>query len=104
MSRPILHLCATCRATTDTDALRAALGDGAELRLHDCLNVCDRPSALSLQGRGTAYLFADVDPVADAVDIAATVRTYAASPGGEITDARPCGRLRHCLIGKIPAA
>ncbi|QFU09735.1 hypothetical protein PARPLA_00702 [Rhodobacteraceae bacterium THAF1] len=102
--KPILHLCATCRPDTETSALRAALGDTADLRLHDCLNVCNRPTALSIQGNGTAYLFADVDPETDADDIAATVRTYANAPSGNINDARPCGRLRHCLIGKIPAA
>ena len=100
---PILHLCATCRPGTDTTTLRTALGGTAELRLHDCLNVCGQPAALSLQGNGMAYLFAGIDPVTDAADIAATVRTYAASPGGTITDARPCGRLRHCLIGRLPA-
>ena len=88
----------------DTGPLRAALEDTAELRFQDCLNVCDRPTALSLQGRGWSYLFADVDPEKDAQDIASTARIYAESPAGEITDARPCGQLRHCLIGRLPPA
>jgi len=57
-----------------------------------------------IRARIVDVALAGVDPVTDAMDIAATVCTYAASLNGEITDARPCGRLRHCLIGKIPAA
>lgn len=99
----ILHLCATCQAGVETAPLRAALPEGAELRLHDCLNACGNPVALSFQGCGASYLFAGVDPVADAPDIAATARAYMAAPGGVIEDARPCGRLRFCLIGRLPA-
>ncbi|SFH44370.1 Predicted metal-binding protein [Palleronia marisminoris] len=99
----ILHLCATCRPGVETGPLRDALPEGVELRLHECLNACGKPVALSVQGRGTGYLFAGVDPVEDAADIAATARTYMAAPGGAIEDARPCGRLRFCLIGRLPA-
>ena len=99
----VLHLCATCRPLPDLAALRAALPEGAELRLHDCLNACGQPTALSLQGKGTGYLFAGVDPEADAADIAATARTYLSAPRGAIEDARPCGRLRFCLKGRLPA-
>ncbi|SPJ23008.1 DUF1636 family protein [Palleronia abyssalis] len=99
----ILHLCSTCRTTQNHDALRACLPDETELRLHPCLNVCSKPTALSLQGNGASYLFGGIDPAADAADIAATVRAYMAAPDGVIVDARPCGRLRHCLIGRIPA-
>ncbi|WP_375260368.1 DUF1636 family protein [Palleronia sp.] len=99
----ILHLCTTCRAGVDTAALREALPEGAELRLHECLNACGKPVALSMQGRGTGYLFNGVDPVTDAHDIAATARIYMAAPGGVIEDARPCGRLRFCLLGRLPA-
>lgn len=99
----VLHLCTTCRDRVETAALRDALPEGAELRLHECLNACGKPVALSIQGRGAGYLFAGVDPVADAADIAATARAYLAAPGGVIEDARPCGRLRFCLLGRLPA-
>lgn len=104
----ILHLCSTCRAAPlPLDDLAAALAEAgieAEIRAQPCLNVCAAPVALALQGPGRATcLFSGIDPDADRADIAATVRAWAAAPGGWIADARPCGRLRHCLVGRVPA-
>ncbi len=108
MSAAILHLCSTCRADPlpleDLAEALAAAGIAAEVRLQPCLNVCAAPVALSLQGPGRATcLFSGVDPVADRDDIVATLRAWHDAPAGWIADARPCGRLRHCLVGRVPA-
>mgnify|MGYP002621633415 CR=1 FL=1 len=80
------------------DACRNLLHGGAML-----VPLAGRPVLMALQapGRG-AYLFHDLSP-ADAGDVAATIRAYLAAPDGWIMDARPCGRLRHCLKLRIPA-
>ncbi len=108
MTVAILHLCSTCRPDPlPLDSLAAAFAaDGieAEIRAQPCLNVCSAPVALSLQGPGRATcLFSGIDPEADRGDIVATVRAWQAAPRGWIEDARPCGRLRHCLVGRVPA-
>ncbi len=82
---------------------RDGLGDVVELASVDCMGACAEPMALALQGEGRAsYLFSGVS-LQYVVDILATCREYLAAPGGWIVDARPCGRLRLCLRGRIPA-
>ncbi|WP_341212501.1 DUF1636 family protein [uncultured Limimaricola sp.] len=106
-----ITICATCAAPGQApegaalaDALCKGLRDGVVVRLVDCLNVCHSPVALSIRGAGkTAYLFAGVDPATQAAEVRKLADLYAAAPGGEITDARPLGQLRHGLIGRIPA-
>lgn len=102
----ILSLCGTC-AGSDRSALCQALAAApvpVSLRTVPCMNACGRPVAMALQGEGRATcLFGGIDPVADAGDIVATVGAYAAAPGGWILDALACGRLRLCLIGRVPA-
>ena len=69
----------------------------------DQLNLCGRPVGLALQGPGRATcLFHGVDPVRDVQDIAATIRAWNAAPDGWIVNALECGRLRHCLAGRVP--
>ncbi len=106
-----ITICASCRAAGEAPRgaalaarLRIALEGRAEVGTADCLNVCKSPLAFSVRATGkAAYLFAGVDPGLQEAEIVAFAALYAAAPGGEITDARPCGRLRHCLIGRIPA-
>lgn len=110
LRRAVVHLCETCadEATArNHQVLQDRLdADGlpAEVRAQACFNACDRPVGLSLQASGAAtYFFTGVDPVGDLEDIVATVRLYLDSPKGWIEDARPCGRLRLCLTGRVPA-
>lgn len=106
-----ITICATCAAAGQrpegvalADAVREGVRDGTEVRVVDCLNVCHSPVALSIRAPGkTAYLFAGVDPAAQAPEIRVLADLYATAPNGDIVDARPLGRLRHCLIGRIPA-
>ena len=102
----VVHLCSTCEGggrAALAEAL-AASGLPVQLRDHACFNACAAPSSLSLQGPGRAtYFFTGVDPVADQADIVATVQAYLEAPAVWIEDARPCGRLRDCLTGRVPA-
>lgn len=96
-------ICRTCAEGAEgfAEALQARVA--AEVRLVDCLNVCDAPVAMALKGaKKDAYLFAGVDTARDLDDAVALVGLFAnAAPS--IEDARPAGRLRHCLKGRIPA-
>ncbi|WP_224814143.1 DUF1636 family protein [Hasllibacter sp. MH4015] len=110
MSAAILRLCSTCApdaAAETRRSLATALrveGLDAAVVAQACMNACSEPVSLSIQGPGRAtYFFSGVDPLADRQDIVATVRAYLHSPDGWIEDARPCGRLRHCLKGRVPA-
>ena len=68
-----------------------------------CLNICDTPISFALQAPGKpTYVFAGADPAQDSDALLALLRLYADAPGGDITDARPAGRLRNCLVAKIP--
>lgn len=108
----VLRICAQCdpaRFGPALERLRATLvasdlaGRVAAVE-QACFNACDAPVSVSLQGPDRAtYFFRHVDPESDAEDILATLRVYLSSPDGWIEDARPCGRLRHCLMARVPA-
>jgi predicted metal-binding protein len=70
----------------------------------ECMSACANPTAISFRAKGkAAYMLSGIDPVKDRQDILAFARLYIAAKDGWIEDARPCGRLRHCLLGRIPA-
>lgn len=106
-------MCESCAApgevpagATLAAALGRRLGDLAtlEVELGGCMNQCGAPVALALRAEGRpAYLFAGLDPAGDLDDAEALCRLYHASGRDGIADARPAGRLRHCLVGRIPA-
>lgn len=100
-----LSLCTEC-GTLGVDDVRKALGDlnsDVAVTASPCLGSCDQPSVLALQTRGHAgYIFAGVTQN-DAADIAATCALVLQSDQGWIEDARPCGRLRHLLVARMPA-
>lgn len=108
-------ICETCHAADGmpeggdfADQLRRlARGDPdlskLEILTTPCLNVCSTPLAMALRGDAKdVYLFAGVTPQTDVADTMALLRLYALAPAGTITDARAAGRLRHCLIGRVP--
>ena len=108
----VLTLCSTCNTgdrTEDMAAIskalkRAGLGETVMVRQAACLGACEDPVSLGIQGPGRAsYVFSGVNPQEDASDIASTCRTYLQAEKGWIEDARPCGRLRHCLRARLPA-
>ena len=77
--------------------------EGIALEQVDCMNQCDTPVSLALRGEERdVYLFAGVDPARDVEDALALAQLYRDAPGGTITDARPAGRLRFCLTGRVP--
>jgi predicted metal-binding protein len=99
-----ITVCATCREGAGqvlADHLRER---GLEVRLVECLNACGAPLALAVTGEGKAtYLFGGVDPEGQAGEVVAFAGLYRDAPGGEVADARSCGRLRFCLRARIPA-
>ena len=78
-------VCSTCEGTDGKGfaaRLRAAFSErGMEFTVqdHDCMSNCGRPLSVAFSAAGKAKC-------AD----------------GWIEDARPAGRLRHCLIGRVP--
>lgn len=103
-----LTICVTC-ASPGVDPQGAALAaavdlpEGWEVVLQPCLNMCDSPLAAAVQGAGRAtYLLAGLT-LDDAADLAGFATLYDAAPQGWITDARPAGRVRLCLRGRVPA-
>ncbi|MBY4892762.1 DUF1636 domain-containing protein [Rhodobacteraceae bacterium N5(2021)] len=109
-ARVALYLCETCdpsafaAARTGLQAALDAAGLHADVHAQPCMNACADPVSLALQASGRAtYFFAGVDPIADRADIVATVALYLGSADGWIEDATGCGRLRHCLRGRVPA-
>jgi len=114
-----VFICSTCRQDDEdtpkgvalADALKHifANADAAEIRdfnieTFECMSACANPVAVSFRAEGkAAYMFSGIDPVKDQNDILAFARLYIAAKDGWIEDARPCGRLRFCLLGRIPA-
>ena len=93
-------VCTGCSGGAD---LAKALIGRVDFETTDCMNVCDKPISLAVRAEGkAAYLFTGVDPDTPE-DIEAFAKLYAASPDGQIMDARPAGALRFCLVGRIPA-
>ncbi|MEP2531096.1 DUF1636 family protein [Shimia sp.] len=106
-----VFICNTCAsgdgATIDAEFAAAVRDAGVadfEVQEVSCLNMCDEPLTLALRAPGkVAYLFAGVRPGSDLKDVIALLTLYRDAPGGVIEDARPAGRLRFCLKGRVPA-
>ncbi|SFM05810.1 DUF1636 family protein [Shimia aestuarii] len=106
----VVYICDTCAAPGEAPEgagfaadLRMAAPVEVEVRTTSCLNMCDAPLALALRGSGkVAYLFSGVRPAEDVADTLALLKLYRDAPDGVIQDARPAGRLRFCLQGRVP--
>ena len=102
-------VCETCAVQGETPIgvefarrLRDLVPDNVHVETTACMNLCEQPMALALRAEGCeAYLFSGVVDD-DLEDASALARLYAEAPGGVIADARQAGRLRHCLVGRIP--
>jgi len=93
-------VCEGCGGAALADALERALT--ICVRRTPCMNVCDDPTTVAFKGAGKAtYLFAGLTPD-DVADVQAFVTLYTDTPDGWIEDARPIGRMRLCLKGRIP--
>ena len=96
-----VSVCGGCGGGPLAGLLQARLGDVA---LVDCMHVCGKPVAVSFRAAGkVAYLFAGVDPLTQVEEIVTFAGLYGAAKGGIVEDVRPCGDLRLCLVGRIPA-
>lgn len=66
------------------------------------MSGCTRKSTIAFRADGkTAYLFGDLT-ADDLPDLVTFARLYAASPDGNLADARPLGALRMKAIARIP--
>ena len=111
----ILHICTNCLPTdtasapddTNLVALQNKLqASGLDIIVKpvDCLNVCSAPAAMSLQAAGLAsYVFSDINVEEDGEAILATCKAHLNAESGWIEDATQCGRLRFCLVARLPA-
>ena len=103
-------VCSTCENTDGkgfAERLRTAVA-AREMDFvvqdHDCMSNCGRPLSVAFSAPGKAtYLFGDIVPQTDLEDTLAFALLYARTDDGWIEDARPAGRLRFCLIGRVPA-
>ncbi len=107
-----ITICEGCRATSDVAPkgaamaarLRALVGPETDVATTDCMIVCGKPVTVSVRATGkVAYLFSGVDPDSQTEELATFAALYAAAPDGIVDDVRPCGQLRFCLVGRIPA-
>lgn len=95
-------MCEGCGGSS-TDLLDALARQDVSALATGCLGVCADPVTVAVQAAGRAtYVFSGLG-VEDAGDIAAFVAAYLAADAGWIEDARPLGRLRHCLVTRVPA-
>ena len=103
----IVTLCASCDLGQSGFAapLQAALDAAAlpaQVTTIDCMSGCTRPSTCAFRAPGkTAYLFGDLT-AEDLPDLVTFARHYAASPDGNLPDARVIGGLRMKAIARIP--
>lgn len=98
----MIFVCANCEGGPDLAEQVAATG--VAVQLVGCMNACARAPVMAVRETGReAYLFGSVsaDAAAEAGDF---VVLYHAAPRGRIADATGLPVLRHCLIGRIPAA
>jgi predicted metal-binding protein len=102
-----ITLCTTCDlgqggfAVTLQTALTTAQIP-ATITTTDCMSGCTRASTLAFRSPGkTAYLFGDLT-AADLPHLVTFARHYAATPDGNLPDARVLGALRHKAIARIP--
>ena len=102
-------LCQTCPLGKSGFAtnLAFALGQAgipAQIAHVDCMSGCARASTIAFRAPGkTAYLFGDIT-AADLPDLITFARLYAATPDGNLPDARPLGDLRTKAIARIPGS
>ena len=110
MRRPRVIICDTCAAPGQApqgeafaQVLRDHVADTVQVETTSCMNQCARPISLALREEGKdVYLFHSIDPSQDLEDTLALIELYTKAEGGTIEDARPAGRLRHCLSGRVP--
>ena len=97
-----LVICDGCGGGAMAEALRRALPK-VPLDHAPCLSVCAKPVTLAAQGAGRAtYVFSGLTPE-DVGDVVAFATAYDTAKAGWIEDARPLGRLRLCLVARVPA-
>jgi predicted metal-binding protein len=117
MTKPILHICTTCRGGHAEaegakrrgqvlfDAVADLLADenDVDLRGVECLAICAQgcSAALAMPGRWS-YLLHGLEPD-HAADLLVYARSYAASATGTVMPSRRPASLRDVIHGRVPA-
>jgi predicted metal-binding protein len=118
-SRPVLHICATCRAGEEVafgdqppgaalfgavDRMNAEAGEPVDVRQVSCLAACDRgcTAAISMPGK-FSYLLGGMGPQT-AEDVFDYAQRYAASKTGLVLPSKRAQSLRHAVLGRFPGA
>jgi predicted metal-binding protein len=118
-SKPVLHICTTCRAGLDLapedmrpgralyDAVAEQLATMAEppveLREVTCMATCTRGCAAAIMAPGKwGYLLGDLG-LGHAADLLTYGAAYAASASGAVLPSRRPASLRSVVIGRLPS-
>lgn len=97
--REILHRLKDMAASPGNEALK-----GFRLSEVACMAGCGRPCTVSFQGVDKAtYLFGDIDPDVDLLDLVFFAKHYSASEDGWCSSADRPGKLGQTTLARIPA-
>lgn len=113
-----VHVCLTCRAAGDPDALAERPGARLFARLRmlaaerrapvavvpvECLSVCKRPCTVSFSApEKWTYVYGDLSPEASAETILQGAALYAAAPDGIIPWKERPEALKKGVVARIP--
>lgn len=115
----VVFVCTSCRAKTIeanedgiarpglamAEALQEKLADdpGIDVRMIDCLAVCKRPCTIALTAEGKwTYIVGDLEQVAEADDVAAMARAYAATDNGIVAWRERPLCFRRGVVARVP--
>ena len=125
MTTAILHVCTTCRGTSPAgapdssrpdspefdaprpgarllEALSRITPEGVEIRPVECLSACSQGCSVALSGPGRwSYVYGRLTP-ADAIEIAAGARAYAATSDGIVPWRDRPAIFRKQSLARIP--
>lgn len=108
----VISVCVSCKSadganagTPMLDAMRAALGDAADVRVRpvQCLSVCKRPTTVAVSSAdGYNFVFGDLVPETAAEAIASFAASYRDSPYGLVPWRQRAEVLRKGMVSRLP--
>lgn len=116
MTQVTIFACTVCRQGDDADArpgqvlldeLRARLSPSdrqiVAIEPVECLGVCKRPCTVALAAEGKwTYVIGDLDAVADADELLASARAFAASENGIVPWKERPACFRKGVVSRVP--
>jgi len=87
------------------DAAGGAISESFEISGVACMAGCDQPCTVAYHGtRKATYLFGDIDPADDIVDLVEFARQYAGLNDGWCSSVDRPAKLRRTTLARVPAA